>query len=398
MKIVQFNAGLNGSPGMLMRAISEEMVRQDIDNRMLYTYGTLVHANAFQYASNAEVKLNALRSRISGRYGFVSEGPTKRAVAFLEDYQPDLIHVHNIHGHDVAFDQFFAYIAEKGIPVVYTFHDCWAFTGYCTHYVRVGCDRYQTECHDCPLYRPYSWFRDRSTENFRDKKKALLGLPSLTVVTPSRWMAEQVETSFLKDVPVAVIPNGIDTEVFRPVQSAVRERHGIGDRKMILALANAISAEKGLNDLLELNERLSGDEVLVLIGINDRMKRDLPDNIVALPRTASQNELALYYSAADVLVNPTHEDNFPTVNLEALACGTPVITYDVGGSPESLNEVTGRVVPEGDTAALYNAVRDMIKTPDVSSACRTSVLDNYEKRAFAGKNIGLYRQILKNRG
>lgn len=397
MKIAQFNAGLSGSPGMLMWVISEEMDAQNIDNRMLITYGNDAHANVFKYASDQEIKVNALKSRIAGNWGFEARKQTDRALNYLQEYQPDLIHVHNIHGHDLVFDTFFAYAKEKKIPVVYTFHDCWAFTGYCTHYVRYACDKYRTQCRNCPQYRSYSWFLDRSTENYERKKQALLSLPSLTVVTPSRWMADQVRMSFLKGTATVVIPNGIDTGIFRPVNSDVRERLGIGNRKMILAIANAISAEKGREDLLELHDRLSSDEVLVLVGITEDVKKELPDTIIALPRTNSQSELAEYYSAADVLINPTHEDNFPTVNIEALACGTPVVTYDVGGSPEAIDDMTGTAVPEGDITALYAAVRNLKKTTAVHEVCRKRAVMYYDKHGFAERMINLYRKILSDR-
>ena len=397
MKIVQFNAGLSGSPGMLMRAILEEMDAQGIDNRMMITYGREDHANVFKYASDKEIKINALKSRIAGNWGFEASAQTQRALAFLEEYRPDLIHVHNIHGHDLVFDDFFAYIAKKEVPVVYTFHDCWAFTGYCTHYVSTDCTRYREACHDCPQYRAYSWFRDRSTENQNRKKNALLGLPSLTIVTPSQWMADQVQTSFLKDVPAVVIPNGIDTDTFRPVDSDVRQRLSIGGRKMILSVANAIGKDKGLEDILKLNDMLSDGEAIVLVGINDEVKKELPESIIALPRTNSQAELAEYYSAADVLVNPTHEDTFPTVNIEALACGTPVVTYNTGGSPEAIDECTGMVVPEGDTAALRDAILSMNKNEALAAACRERALKHYDRDVFTRRMIGLYRDILESR-
>ena len=380
---------------MLMRVISEEMDRQGTDNRMMITYGKDDHVHVFKYASDREIKINALKSRIAGNWGFEAGKQTKRAIACLEEYRPDLIHVHNIHGHDLVFDEFFAYIAGKRIPVVYTFHDCWAFTGYCTHYVGADCTRYRERCHDCPQYRAYSWFRDRSQDNHLRKEKALLSLPSLTIVTPSQWMADQVKTSFLKDVHTMVIPNGIDTETFRPVDSDVRERLGIHNKKMVLSIALSVSEGKGLNDLLELYESLPEDCVLVLVGVKDEMKKNLPAGIIALPRTNSQAELAEYYSAADVFINPTHEDNFPTVNIEALACGTPVVTYDVGGSPEAIDDHTGTAVPEGNITALREAILSTDKNEAQISACRERALQHYSRERFTGQMIKLYKEILE---
>ena len=395
MKIAQLNCSFNGSPGTLMKLLSDTMNRKQIENRMYYTFGTADSELAVKYSTDTRIKFNALRSRITGKYGFVSNNETTKLISLLNDFQPDLVHIHTIHGHDLNVAHFFQYLSEKQIPVVYTIHDTWPFTGYCPNYNWSHCMKWQDYCHGCPVYHTYSWFFDRSEENFNKKKEALLSLSSLTLVTPSSWMKAQIQNCFLRKANCEVIPNGIDTDVFTPVSSDLKQRLGIENQYMILSLANAISADKGLNDLLHLHDSLPVNYRLVLVGVSEQLKSQLPADILAFPRTSSKAELAEYYSNADVMVNPTHGDNFPTVNIESLACGTPVVTYDVGGSPEALDETAGMVVPEGDIPALCEAVKTVAETNDRRTAhCRTKAVRYYDKNIFTSTYMDLYQTIL----
>ena len=380
---------------MLMRTISGYLTSQGVSNECLYTFGNGNYPNTIKYGTDFGVKLNALRSRITGRYGFVSDDFTRTLIKHIESYQPDLIQIHVIHGHDLNMKTFFSYLKEKKIPVVYTFHDTWPFTGYCPNYDDAHCGKWKTECNTCPVYRTYSWFTDNSKQNHNDKITAISGIPNIRIVTPSSWMKQQVNESRLKELPIAVIPNGIDTTIFQPRTSNLKEELGIQDKKMVLAVAIEISESKGSNDLIALSKLLPDSYQLVLVGVPEEKKKLFPDNVICCPRTSSREKLAEFYSAADVLVNPTHGDNFPTVNLEALACGTPVVTYDVGGSPETIDEQTGLVVPPMDVEALCDAV---IKVADNknswSAACRKRAVECFDQEVFARNYYNLYQSML----
>ena len=395
MKVVQLNSACHGSTGMLMEILSQAMTEKGIENRMLYTFGKDPAENGFRYSSDAEIKLNALCSRITGRYGFVSERPTQHLIQFLKEYQPDLVQIHTIHGHDLNLTEFFRYLKDTEVPVVYTFHDCWQFTGYCPYYTWARCEKWKTGCGNCPLAKRYSWFLDRSAENYRKKQEALSGFRALQIVTPSRWMKQQVGESFLREVPCTVIPNGIDLNVFFPSESNVRNQLHLNNQKIVLGIALSLSEAKGFHDYLELSRRLPDNHVLVLVGVPEKKRNDLPADIIALPRTSSREELRDLYSAADVTVVPTHEDNFPTVILESLACGTPVVTYQVGGAPEALDEKTGRAVAENDLAALTEAAAELSeKKKEYTAFCRKKAEDRYSMKQFTDSYLSLYEQMV----
>ena len=400
MKIVQINSQLGGSTGSLMRLLSHamKMNQAGIENRMFYTFDTgISDPDAVCYSSHREIRFNAAMSRLSGGYGFQSASATKRLIQFLEDDKPDLVHIHNIHGHDLNLETFYRWLGEKKIPVVHTLHDCWEFTGYCPHYQSVNCDKWKTECRDCPLYKRYSWFFDKSSQNYERKKAASSSISSLNLVTPSHWLKCEVEQSFLKNDPCTVIPNGIDTDIFKPVSSDLKKQLGISGKKMILNAAMTVSAAKGKDDLIALSQSLPDDYRLVLVGVPEEHRSDFPADVIVRPRTSSREEMAEYYSAADVFVNPTHEDNFPTVNLEALSCGTPVVTFDAGGAAEMIVEKTGRKVPVGDDESLETAVMEMAEQKDaVSSLCRSHVLAHYTQQIFCDSYLRLYHDILEN--
>ena len=357
MKIVQINTTCGaGSTGKICVAVSDMLMQEGIENHILYASGHSAHPAGKKYMSVLETKLQALKSRIFGNYGFQSKQATKRLLAELDRVAPEVVHLHNLHGHNVHLDTLFTYLKEKQIKIFWTFHDCWAFTGYCPHYSMVGCDRWQTGCGYCPQRSHYSWFFDRSHYLYEKKKRLFTGL-DMTIITPSQWLADQVKKSFLKDYPVRVIHNGIDLSVFQPRESDFRIRNGIGDRFMVLGVAFGWGLRKGLDVFQRLAEKLDPEKFqIVLVGTDDTIDKQLPPNIISIHRTANQVELAEIYSDADLFVNPTREDNFPTVNMESLACGTPVLTFRTGGSPEILDEKTGRIVECDDEEALYNSI------------------------------------------
>lgn len=351
MRIIQINATCGvGSTGKIAEGISRMLTADGIENEILCSAVTDGYEKSVSCASRGSVKVQALKAKLFGDYGFHSRGATERMIAEMERFCPDVVCLHNLHGHDVHLPTLFRYLKKKKISVVWVFHDCWAFTGYCTYFDFIGCDRWKSECRDCPQRKQFSWFFDRSRELFR-RKKELFGALPMTVVTPSRWLAGLVAESFLGGVPTRVIPNGIDLSVFSPRESDFRASHGIApDAFVILGVAFQWEELKGLDVFIALSRRLDAEKFrVVLVGTDEAVERLLPGEIVPIRRTRDQSELAEIYSAADLFFNPTREENYPTVNMEAIACGTPVLSFRTGGSPEMLTPRTGAVVERDDT-------------------------------------------------
>ena len=356
MKIVQINSTCeSGSIGKICKAVSQLLTKNNIENYILYTIGHSDYPLGINCGSGLETRWYALKARICGDYGFNALRSTKRILRELDRISPDIVHIHNIHSHDCDFSELFQYFKERRIKVFYTFHDCWAFTGYCMYFDAVNCNKWKTGCYDCPQRRKFSWFFDKSKELYEKKKQSLAGL-DLTIITPSEWLANLTKESFLKNYQVRTINNGIDLAVFEPSVSDFRKHYNIEGKFVILGSASVWEERKGLDTFINLSKQLSNDFCIVLVGTTTKIDKILPNNIISIHRTESQKQLAEIYSTADVLVNPTMEENFPTVNIESIACGTPVITYDTGGSAEMLNEQCGIVVKKGDFKSLLSEI------------------------------------------
>lgn len=372
MVIVQINFSCTwGSTGKICDSISKLLSTRKVENYLLYIYGDNPQKkiNYIKYGNFVYTKFQALKSKLFGNYGFNSDFATKKTIKKLDEIKPDVVHLHNIHGHDLNLEMLFKYFRERKTKLVWTFHDCWAFTGYCPHFTMAKCERWLTKCHDCPLRKEYSWFYDRSSRNFERKKSAMTGL-DMTVVTPSQWLADLVKQSFLSESCVKVINNGIDLGVFKPSESNFRERYGLENKRILLGVAMGWGSRKGIDVFVELHRRLSDEYKIVLVGTNDAVDKELPDGIISIHRTQNQKELAEIYTAADAFINPTREDTYPTVNLEALACGTPVLTFKTGGSPEMLDETCGSVVECDDIDSIESEIiRITTEKPFMPDAC-----------------------------
>lgn len=356
MKVVQINATCGvGSTGKICVGISRVLFANDVENYILFSSRSNGYDLGIQCSGDLYIKLQALKSRICGNYGFNSVKATEKMIRELERIEPDIIHLHNIHGHDCDLERLFSYFREKNVKLVWTFHDCWAFTGYCTYFDMPRCRKWQSHCADCVKKGEHSWFFDQSSKLFEKKKQLFQGL-DLTIVTPSHWLEALVKQSFLQEYPVKVIHNGIDLNIFKPSRSDFRQRYGLNGKKMILGVAFDWGKRKGLDVFIELSRRLPDDHKIVLIGTDDKVDKLIPANVISIHRTQNQEELAEIYSAADIFVNPTREENYPTVNMESLACGTPVLTFRTGGSPEMLDETCGSVVECDDIGALEKEI------------------------------------------
>lgn len=355
-------------------------------------------SNAIRIGRKIDIYTHVLKTRFFDKHGFGSKQATKDFIKKVKELDPDIIHLHNIHGYYINIKILFDYLKQINKQVIWTLHDCWPFTGHCAYFDFVGCNKWEKGCFKCPQKSKYpkSWLFDNSSNNWKIKKELFTGIKSLTLVSPSQWLADLVKKSFLKEYPVVVIPNGIDISVFKPTPSDFRKKYRIEDKFVILGVANVWEERKGLKYFFELSKLLNEDEVIVLVGLSRKQKKNLPKNIIGLSKTHSVKELVEIYTAADVFVNPTLEDNFPTVNLEAQACGTFVITFDSGGAKETLSSVNnGVVVFEKSVKAIRKAI-DNFKKRKTNLELPMVYLSKFSKTSFSNKYILLYEKVLSN--
>ncbi len=374
MKVAQINAVCGkGSTGKICVEISNMLDKNNIENKIYFTSGDTRFKNGVKYANDFYIKCMAGLSRIFGKNGFNSKSATLKLVKKLKEFDPDIIHLHNLHGHNIDLNVLFTYLGKSNKKVIWTFHDCWAFTSYCPYFTMAKCDKWETSCYKCPQKKGTTWFFDRSKSLFKRKKRLITGVKSLTIITPSEWLADLVKRSFLKDYPVQVINNGIDLSVFKPTENNFRERYNIpAEKYILLGVAFGWGARKGLDVFIELSKRLPDNYQIVLVGTNDKTDKQLPKNIISIHRTQNQTELAEIYTAADLFVNPTREEVLGLVNVESLACGTPVLTFRTGGSPECIDETCGSVVDCDDIDGLENEIKRICEEkPYSKDACLT---------------------------
>ncbi len=356
MKILQINSVCGyGSTGKICTDIYDLLVEQGHDCCIAYGrneapkgYKTIKIGNKF------DIYFHVFLTRFLDKHGFGSKRATKKFIKQIEEYNPDIIHLHNIHGYYVNIEILFDYLKRSNKKVVWTLHDCWAFTGHCTY---VKCSKWNKECTNCPQKQEYpnSKFLDNSKNNFYKKKALFTSLENLTIVTPSEWLANLCDESFLSKYPIKVIHNGIDTTIFKQISSNFKTNYGVKEKNFILGLASVFDQRKGLDTFYQLREDLNSNIGIVLIGLTEKQIKTLPKGIRGITRTTNRNELVEAYNAADVFVNPTLEDNYPTTNLEAIACHTPVVTNNVGGCLETIDSNTGLAVNN------YNEMLESIK-------------------------------------
>lgn len=401
MKVVQINSSCgSGSTGKICAAISNLLDSYEIENYIFYSgFKKSTFRNGVLINTKADIRLHQGLSRLFGDQGWHSNCSTKKLVKTLKEIDPDVIHLHNLHGYYLNMDVLFDYLSKANKPVVWTLHDCWGFTGHCSYFTAAKCDRWKTHCRTCPQKRayPYSLFFDRSSELFNRKSKLYRAVPSITVTTVSNWLAEQVkESALLSGREVHVIQNGINTKVFMPTER-LSNINGIPiyDRKVVLGVANNWGPRKGLRDFIELRKHLSDDYLIVLVGLSDTQKKELPRNIIGLGRTDHVQQLVELYSTADVYVNPSVEETFGLTTIEAMACGTPSVVYNSTASPELICGDTGRIVEPHDIEGLQRCIIEITGKgkAQYSRACMDHVRTNFSESIGYEKYIALYRKL-----
>lgn len=400
MTIVEVNLGNFSSTGGIIKGIKQRAVC--VGEKCILVFPDS-EANArtgdddLVFGRRLLKRITAYAEIITGLNGCLSAFSTLKLLRNINVAAPTVIHLHNLHGSYINLPLLFRYIKKKKIPVVWTLHDCWSFTGCCPYFDMVGCDKWQTGCRSCTQYREYpKSLLDNSRFMYRLKRKWFTGVDNMTLVTPSDWLADLARRSFLKEYPVKTINNGIDLSLFKPSSSDFRLEHGIGSKHIVLGVAFDWGRRKGLDVFIELARRLNGERYqIVLVGTDDKTDRQLPNNIISIHRTENQAQLAEIYSAADVFVNPTREENFPTVNMEALACGAPVITFETGGSPEILDVTCGSVVPRDDVDAMEKEILRVCETKPYSKAACTARARRFDRDARFDEYIELYRELVR---
>lgn len=402
LKLLQINVAANwGSHGRIAEEIGLEAMAQGWESYIAYgRYANPSKSHIVKIGDLFDHCLHGAQSLLLDRHGLASCGPTKKLIREIEQIKPDLIHLHNIHGFYLNYPILFRYLSTVDIPVVWTLHDCWAFTGHCAWPIHGHCDRFQEQCCHCPLQSkgyPKSFLLDRSRSNFKLKKRYFRSLQDLHLVTVSRWLEQQVRLSFMQDMDIRTIYNGLDTEVFRPSgtpPTSVTDGH-----PLVLGVCNAWYDWKGLDDMAALREILPDDYEVMVVGVNEDQMHRLPEGITCIRRTDSVRQLAEIYSQADVFVNPSKVESFGMTTAEALSCGTPSIVYDTSACPEVVDNLTGRVVPLGDVNALAKAVMEICSLPGreaMRQACRERAIRLFNRQDRYKEYLQLYNEVLQN--
>lgn len=369
MRVAEVNMVDNGSTGRIMQGIAmyARLAGHDVRTFSPYVYQrksrmevqSIKGHDYFGYLK--ENMLHLALSQATGFHGCFSNFGTIQLLKKLDEFQPDIIHLHNLHNMSINVPMLFSFIKRNHIKTVWTLHDCWSMTGRCAYFDLVGCSKWKTGCHHCPLpanFYPKSYV-DQTRLMWKLRKKWFTGVENMTIVTPSQWLANIVRQSYLQDYPIKVINNGIDLNIFKPTPSDFRSKHNIIGKFIVLGVAFDWGKRKGLDVFIELAKRLDDRFQIILVGTNENIDRGIPGKIITIHQTQNQRELAEIYTTADVFANPTREENYPTVNMEAIACGTPVVTFRTGGSPEIPDANTGAVVDCDDIDALECKIIDV---------------------------------------
>lgn len=404
-KLLQIAVECNtGSTGTIAEAIGNIAINNGWESYIAYgRFYKPSKSHIYKIESKYGVYIHGLLTRLFDIHGKGSLLATKKLIKYIEAIKPDIIHLHHLHGYYINIHTLFDYLSLSNIPVVWTFHDCWSFTGHCAHFDYVGCNKWQTECFKCPQKKEYpaSYLFDRSKKNYKEKKKLFTSVPQMTIISVSKWLDEKVSLSFFRDIPHKVIYNGIDTSIFKPSSNGIqiRDKYGIGKSYLILGVANTWSKRKGLDDFIKLSHSLNQNEKIILIGLNNKQIRDLPENIIGVKKTESKQELVDLYSAADVYINLSVEETFGLTTAEALACGTPAIVYKSTACPEIIDNYTGIEVEKKNISSVINAINNIkMKGKDYYTYnCRERAVNLFDKNERFKEYLYLYDDLLSQR-
>ena len=379
-KLIEINVVCNGSTGKIMCDIAKEANNNNIETYCFYGRGNPnKNVNCIKIGNTFSVYFHVLIARLgfNGRGSYFS---TKKLVKQIKKINPDIIHLHNIHGYYINLKVLFKYLKnEYNGKIIWTLHDCWAFTGHCSYFTLAKCNKWKKRCCNCPQLKSYpKTIFDTTKKEYNFKKKLFLGLNNVTLVTPSVWLKKLVQESFLKNYNVEVINNGIDLNLFKPIyDKQIYKKYNIPkNKKILLGVANIWEERKGLKDIYKLADMISSEYQIVIVG--NLLKNEKKSNIIYIDRTDNSEELVKLYTIAYYVLNFTYEDNYPTINLESIACHTPVITYNTGGCAEQLTKDSGMIFEPS-------------KIKDVSL-----FLNEKRKFNFENSNVNSSSEMVKN--
>jgi len=400
MRILQINAvSTYGSTGRNVAEIEDYLNSRGDVCATAAPIGR-VRTNGYKIGTGFDRKVHSLLSRILGTQAYFSRGSTKKLLKYMERYKPDIVHLNNLHGNYINLRMLFEFLIDKDIPTVITLHDCWFYTGKCCHYTVDQCNRWETGCGNCPrLHKDNpSWFFDRTPKMWKDKKRLISSVQRLAVVGVSDWITNEARGSFLaSSTRTTRIYNWIDLEIFRPTDSDIlREKLGVRGKFIVLGVASGWSNAKGLNMFIELAESIPDNMIIILVG-NINSYIPLPSNVIHIEETGSTNELVEYYSLADVLANLSMEETFGKVSAEALACGTPIITYGSTANPELVGDGCGYVIDNNDICNIKKYLFEICENGKhyYSEKCVAFAEANFNKRDRIEDYRMLYNEMIK---
>lgn len=402
MRVLQINTTANSaSHGRIAAGIGKQLIQGGHESYIAYgRTGINCESELIKIGGRLDQGLHLIKSRLFDRHGFGSYQSTLSFIKEIEKIDPDLIHLHNIHGYYLNIVVLFRYLKNWGKPVIWTFHDTWPISGHCSFFEHMNCYKWQNECFECPNIHGYpkSLYIDNSRRNFNEKKELFTGLKDLVLVSPSEWLANHLRNSFLSGYEIRIINNGVDINKFNPGNDETARKKYLLKKRYILGVANIWDERKGLKDFIRLREILDRDIDIVLVGLSQSQIKSLGDGINGIRRTESIEDLASLYAGAEAFINPTYLDNFPLVNIEALACGTPVITYRTGGSHESIDKNSGLAVEKGNIQALHGSILAVLNDKNfyTSGQCRERAIGKYSSEDRNADYIDLYHERLRH--
>ncbi|WP_150452013.1 glycosyltransferase [Arenibacter lacus] len=405
--LLQINTSVNiGSTGRIAEDIGELAINKNWNSYI--AYGKKARSsisNVIKIGKDRDVIMHGIQTRLFDNHGFASKKATLEFIKEIDRINPSIIHLHNIHGYYINIEILFNYLEFADIPIVWTLHDCWSFTGHCVYFDYVNCNKWKTQCYSCPQKKSYpaSLFLDNSRNNYSKKKALFNSVANMTMVPVSYWLGDLVKDSFLKKHSINVVTNGINIDIFSIKEGKdIRVKYNLEDKFVILGVANIWEKRKGLEDFINLSRNLQEDEVIVLVGLSSKQITSLPNNIIGIEKTESQEELAKLYSMADVYFNASVEETFGLTTIEAFACGTPSIVYNKTALPEVIDEKVGWVIKQGDMTLLRNIISELKSEPYSSKInrkvnCRKKAVRLYNKKDRYEEYFELYDKILLNK-
>jgi putative colanic acid biosynthesis glycosyltransferase len=393
--------GNTGSTGTIAESIGKIALNSGWESYI--AYGRFPRASSsklIKIGNYLGIFLHGIETRIFDRHGLGSRLATKKLIKKINEIEPDVIHLHHLHGYYINIEILFKFLSESNIPVVWTFHDCWSITGHCAYFDYIGCDKWKTECNNCPQTKEYpgSIFIDRSRKNFYLKKSLFNSVDDLTVVSVSNWLDDIVGKSFMGTLSRKVIYNGVNVELFKPSSfNNIKEKFSIEGKFLIFGLATIWSKRKGLEDFIKLSQNIDENSIIILVGLNASQIKTLPKNIIGLQRTENQQELVDLYVASDVFLNLSVEETFGLTTAEALSCGTPAIVYNATASPELIDNQTGIVVEKNNIQKLLLAIEEIKKNGKsfYTEQCRSRAIRYFDKNMRFKEYFNLYNEKIK---